>query len=155
MANLDSDRDARQFDSIQASFEADRAGFEAVADEMSEKAAANPDARAIVWTWSWVCVVDSGGGEECTEATAEDQRLYESLPNAHRVLYLAKDPGRVYIGFNLEDPPIIHVMYDAAGGDAGAFAAERGFRSYRVLDDDWVVLGPIEDDAQYREQFPD
>lgn len=138
---MDDDR----LNEIETGFEEHQTAFEAAVDRMAGWAADHPDAVRILWNQAGVCVTDAGGGEQCTDASTQEQEAFLQLPGATSVVWQAKDDGRVFFAFNFHDPPIEYLMFDPGDRDPRAYADAHGFRGGRRIDDGWSVLGDIPD----------
>jgi len=149
----DSAWDNRQFDKIEAEFAQDSGAFEAVADHMDQLLAENPDAQRIGWTYSMMCITTPEKGKVCNDASDKDREVFELLPNPDGVFFFSRDPKRYYLTFHQDDPPEIYVMFAPNDGDPAAFAAERGFRSFRAINEDWSLLGYIVDEEKSDAQW--
>ncbi|MBO0921984.1 hypothetical protein J1G42_14250 [Cellulomonas sp. zg-ZUI222] len=152
-ANLGSGVDERRLDALETGFEHDPAAFERAAARMQELVAEHPGAAEIAWTLALVCARSSTGDDVCEDAGAADRALFARLPrNAYLVEHQAKDPGRTFFRFFLEDPPTYTVMYAPGDADPQRFADDRGFRAHRALEPGWTLLGPVPDDQRETEQ---
>lgn len=143
-----------RFDEIETGFGEHQAAFEAAVDRMAGWAAEHPDAVRIVWNQALVCVTDAGSGEQCTDTSTQEKAAFRQLARA-RVVWQAKDEGRVFFGFNFEDPPMQYLMYDPDDRDPREYAATQGFRWGRMIGDGWSLLGHIPDDEKESSMWMD
>jgi len=146
--------DNRRFDRLQAAFDEDPAVFETAVAPIEGWIAANPAADRISWIYLQWCTSGADQPRTCTDTTAGEQQVLGGLPNPDAIVYQSKDPGRIFFRFDVNDPPVYHVMYAPGDTDPAAYAEERGFRSFRVLLNAWTILGPIPDNDRYSDQFP-
>jgi len=145
----------REFDTVEAAFNANPQAFDAAVNYMEQLQAVNPEAEQIRWSRSRVCITGPGGTQECEAASAVDNAAFEPLPhNARAIVHYAKDADRIFIVFNRPEPPVIYLMYAPLDERPAAFANERDFRSSRELGDGWTLLGNLDDLDAYDEQFP-
>lgn len=150
-----SGQDKRRFDDVEAAFDADPSAFTAAAAHLDELRTENPGAQEVSWGLGVTYVADADGRDIWGDATPAEAQLFDPLPGTTNTVFAyAKDPGRVFFSFNHEDPPMVYLMYAPDDSDPGAFAAERGFRSSRVIGDGWTLLGEIDDRDRRMEQFP-
>lgn len=99
-------------------------------------------------------MAEPGESMACADTDADDQELFQALPNVSTVVFQRKDPTKVFFRLHTEDPPVFHFMYAPDESDPAAYAQAAGFRASRQLDDGWTVLGPIDDQNDYDTQFP-
>lgn len=144
-----------RFDEIEAGFGEHQAAFEAAVDRMAGWAAEHPDAVRIGWTQSLVCVTDAGSGAQCTDTSSQERAAFRQLTRATRAVWQAKDDGRVFFAFNVQNPPIQYLMYDPHDRDPRAFADAHGFRWGRMIGDGWSLLGDIPDDEKESSMWMD
>lgn len=137
--------DDKRFDEIETGFEEHRTAFEAAVDRMAGWAAERPDAVRIGWTQSLVCVTDTGRAKQCTDTSMQERAAFRQLAGATRAVWQAKDDGRVFFAFNVQNPPIQYLMFDPDDRDPRAYAAAQGFRWGRSIGDGWSLLGEIPD----------
>lgn len=154
LTNFDADYDHREMDRIERAFEGDREAFEAAVARMQEFVADHPDAEQIGWTGHFLCLTTLEAGYACEDGEAADLELIRRVPGIDGVVYQVKDGDRVYFRFNLNHPPVYHLMFAPDDPDPESFADDRGFRAHRELSDGWTLLGPIEDRDQEDAQWP-
>ena len=142
------------FDRLAVEFDDNHDAFVDAADRTLTVADANPEMERIAWLVLARCMAEPGESMNCTDTDDGDQALYQALPNVSTVVFQRRDPDRVFFRFNVEDPPVFHLMFAPDEPDPAAYAEGAGFRSHRKLDGGWTILGPIDDQDDYDAQFP-
>lgn len=144
-------QDAGRFDQVEARLAGGRESYAAASDRVRALASQDEGTSRVALTTTLTCRT-VGGLETCADSTAADAELMSSA-RAEVAIWQARDGDRVYYRFFGEDAPTVWLMDGPPAEDARAFARERGFRSVRVVDDRWAVLGPITDHARLVAQW--
>lgn len=152
-AHFGSGFDDRRFDKLETEFNRRQAAFTKAEARMRELVAAHPQAQRIGWSLMLICVRDAGQADACEPTTPDDKATFAALPNADVIVHQAKDDGRTFFCFYLNDPPRYTIMHASDGTDVEAYAEDRGFRSSRALEPGWALLGPIPDLDRENEQW--
>jgi len=143
-------KDAAHFDSVSAELARNRPAYDAAAARVLELSTQTPGTTRVAMTQVSTSVTVGGAERSGPNSPADAQRLRALQEVA---IWQAKDADRVFFRFYGEDSPTVWLMYSASDRDPGAFAGDRGFRSLRIIDQYWTVLGPIPDDARDRAQW--
>ncbi|SDL07649.1 hypothetical protein [Tessaracoccus oleiagri] len=144
-------RDPARFDTVSAELARNRPAYDAAAARVLELSAQTPGTTRVSMT-EWHACRSVGGAERCEDTSPADAQRLRAL-REEVAIWQAKDADRVFFRFYGEDSPTVWLMYSASDRDPGAFARDRGFRSLRIIDEYWTVLGPIPDDARDRAQW--
>jgi len=137
-------KDAAHFDSVSAELARNRPAYDAAAGRVLELSAQIPGITRVSMT-GWLTCRSVAGVKRCEDASPADAERLRALREEVAV-WEAKDADRVFFRFYGEDSPTVWLMYSASDRDPGAFARDRGFRSLRIIDEYWAVLGPIPSD---------
>lgn len=144
-AQFGSGFDERRFDKLETQFDHRQAAFAKADARMRGLVAAHPQAERITWILRSICWRDAGQAEACKPTSPEDQATFVALRGAEVIVHQAKDDGRTFFRFYMNDPPRYTIMHASDGMDVAAYAKDRGFRSTRSLKPGWAILGPIPD----------
>ena len=144
-------KDPARFDSVSAELADNRPAYEAAAARVLELSAQIPGTTRVAMTRVITYRVVAGVERSEPNLPVDAQRLRALREEV--AIWQAKDADRVFFRFYGEDSPTVWLMYSASDRDPGAFARDRGFRSLRIIDEYWTVLGPIPDDARDRAQW--
>jgi hypothetical protein len=145
--------DDRRFDKLQNEFDRGQAAFTKAEARMRELVATHPQAQRIGWSLMLICVREVGQANACEPTNPDDRKTFAALAGAEVIVHQAKDDGRTFFRFYLNDPPRYTIMYAPDGTDVEAYAQDRGFRSSRPLKPGWAILGPIPDEDRENEQW--
>jgi hypothetical protein len=144
-------KDPVHFDSVSVELARNRPAYDAAAARVLELSTQIPGTTRVAMTTINTYVAVGGAERSGPTSPADAQRLRALREEV--AIWQAKDADRVFFRFYGEDSPTVWLMYSASDRQPGAFARDRGFRSLRIIDEYWTVLGPIPDDARDRAQW--
>jgi hypothetical protein len=144
-------KDPARFDSVSAELADNRPAYDAAAARVLELSAQTPGTTRVSMTEVDTFRIVAGVKRRDPSSPSDAQRL--RVLREEVAIWQAKDGDRVFFRFFGEDSPTVWLMYSASDRDPSVFARDRGFRSLRIIDEHWTVLGPIPDDARDRAQW--